>query len=145
MGKLSEADLQKAVMSMLIKREVQFGDLVAVHVPNEGKRSARAGRELKRQGLRTGAPDVVVFLHENHRPLTTISIELKFGSNTPSKEQLDFGRKLSGIGHPYFVVKDDTPAGAVSQVEALLPNSTPSMSVFENSTPSWLALPEDQD
>lgn len=31
------------------------------HVPNGGKRSARVGAELKRQGVKRGVPDVLIF------------------------------------------------------------------------------------
>lgn len=40
---------------------IEFCELLhipAVHIPNEGKRTQRTGRELKRMGLRKGFPDM---------------------------------------------------------------------------------------
>lgn len=46
----SEAELQRAVTSHLLDREARARDLMFVHIPNEGKRSRKTGRELRRQG-----------------------------------------------------------------------------------------------
>lgn len=47
----------------------------AVHIPNEGKRTLAAGRELKRMGLRRGFPDL--FIPESRHGFHGLFIELK--------------------------------------------------------------------
>lgn len=53
------------------------------HVPNEGKRTN--GAVLKAMGLKTGVPDVVlpVASHNFHG----LYLEMKYGKNTPTKDQ----------------------------------------------------------
>lgn len=51
-----EDSLQMAVVSTL-----ECAGLWPVHVPNQGKRSWGYGAELKRMGLWTGFPDLLVF------------------------------------------------------------------------------------
>lgn len=58
------------------------------HVPNEGLRNPRTGARLKRQGMKAGVPDVLIFdrmvvrdgeIHMDKRPLaySGLAIELK--------------------------------------------------------------------
>jgi hypothetical protein len=44
--------------------DLAIGPFGWLHVPNEGKRSARTGADLKRQGMKPGAPDVLIFTGE---------------------------------------------------------------------------------
>lgn len=86
----------------LLDREARVRDVKVVHIPNEGRRSRRQGASLKGQGLRPGAPDLLVWLHG----AGTLSVELKIeGSGRLSKEQSAFGRSLVKLkGHEYIVV-----------------------------------------
>ena len=49
------------------------------HVPNGGNRNAITGAKLKRQGVKPGVPDVLIFL-----PKSGIAIELKRSNGVPS-------------------------------------------------------------
>jgi hypothetical protein len=51
-----EAQVQRAIIDALRLRGI-----LAVHVPNEGKRSVMAGRRLKGEGMRPGWPDLLVY------------------------------------------------------------------------------------
>ena len=52
------------------------------HVPNGGKRNKREANKFRRMGVRKGIPDLILI-----HPHT--GIELKFGKNKLSNEQLD--------------------------------------------------------
>ena len=49
-----EAAIQRAIIDRL-----RWHGVMAIHVPNAGKRSAIAGRRVKAEGLRPGFPDLV--------------------------------------------------------------------------------------
>ena len=57
----SEAQIQRAIIDAMRWRGV-----LAVHVPNAGKRSAVAGRRLKGEGMRPGFPDLLLYAHGVH-------------------------------------------------------------------------------
>ena len=65
------------------------------HVPNEGKRTN--GAVLKAMGLKTGVPDVVlpVASHNFHG----LYLEMKYGKNTPTKDQKEFMAALRQQGY----------------------------------------------
>jgi hypothetical protein len=121
---VSEKELQIGVAAALRTRMVRFRDLLAIHVPNEGKRSSRRGAELRKEGMVSGAPDLVVWLHRWYVDAgwpSVVAIELKAETGTVSKNQADFAGRLGELGHPWHVVKAGTVEGAVSAVLALLP------------------------
>lgn len=67
------------------------------HIPNEGKRDKRTGARLKAQGMRPGVPDLCL-------PVPTsqfhgLYIELKFGSNKPTAEQIRWLDALKRQGY----------------------------------------------
>jgi len=66
------------------------------HIPNEGKRSQGGGQILKAAGLKAGVPDVC--LPVPRKGFNALYIEMKFGSNTPTKAQHDFMDALSAAG-----------------------------------------------
>jgi hypothetical protein len=52
--------------------------LLWCHVPNEGKRGVLGGAEMKRQGLKSGVPDVLIFEKPPKYPdVIGVAIELK--------------------------------------------------------------------
>lgn len=58
---LKEATEQSLLLNWVRFASVKYPVLdMLVHVPNEGKRSVRAGSELKRQGLKAGYPDLAL-------------------------------------------------------------------------------------
>lgn len=55
----SEADEQKLLFEWAEYAEVVFPELqLMFHIVNEGRRSYWAGRELQKQGMRAGVPDI---------------------------------------------------------------------------------------
>lgn len=68
------------------------------HVPNEGRRSPRNGARLKREGVKRGVPDVLIFAPKQ------IAIELKRVKGKPATdEQTAWLYQLSKAGWKTFV------------------------------------------
>lgn len=121
---VSETVLQKAIAADLRDRMVRYRDLLGVHIPNEGKRSKRQGRSLKKQGMVSGAPDLVIWLHRGHIANgwpAVVAIELKTVTGTVSDNQTSFSQRLQELGHPWHVVMAATEDEAVGKVRSLLP------------------------
>jgi hypothetical protein len=114
-----ERDLQRAVIKYLEDREKSVGDITFLHVPNESKRTALQGYRAKRQGLRPGAPDLIVWAYGTPTPIT-FQIELKSMTGKQSDAQIAFEAALRSIGHTYHLVKVATEAEAVAAVEAII-------------------------
>lgn len=66
-------------------------------MPNEGKRTAAAGGIAKSIGLRPGVPDLILDwpVGEFHG----LRIEMKYGKNKPTKEQLGWLYRLATAGY----------------------------------------------
>ena len=89
---MSEAALQRSVAKMLDTAGFWWQ-----HTPNEGKRKPRTGSNLKRAGMKTGVPDILIF----DRPTcgaAGVAIELKFGRNKTTKEQEQWLDELRARG-----------------------------------------------
>jgi hypothetical protein len=84
-------DLQHACMQYL-ELALPY-DAVAHHSPNEGKRSLRAQRELKRSGCRPGWPDIEIIWQGRF-----YGIELKTPSDVLRKDQRETHRRLHYCG-----------------------------------------------
>lgn len=84
----SENDLQKGCAKLLDGLGVLW-----THVPNEGKRSGRAGATLQHKGMKRGIPDILIF--EAMDRYIGIAIELKYGSNKLTQEQEVWLQRLS--------------------------------------------------
>ena len=68
------------------------------HICNEGKRNARYGAELKRQGLKKGLPDIALLVP--NKTFLALFIELKADKNKRlSKEQKEWLDKLNSYGY----------------------------------------------
>ena len=72
-----------------------------VHIPNEGKRSPREGARLIRAGLVRGFPDLFVPLPRGE--YHGLFIEMKFGKNKPTREQVEQLRALCARGYAVTV------------------------------------------
>ena len=66
------------------------------HIPNEGKRSQSGGQILKAAGLKAGAPDICLPVARGG--FNALYIEMKYGSNKPTKAQRDFMAALEEAG-----------------------------------------------
>lgn len=67
------------------------------HPANEGKRSITAGATLKKVGLKKGVPDIC--LPAACGCYHGLYIEMKFGKNKPTKEQLEYLIFLNAQGY----------------------------------------------
>ena len=90
------------------------------HVGNERKTSPRAGARLKKKGVKSGVPDILIF--EPKGRYNGIAIELKTGNNKMTSNQLKWLEKLvekdwyvgvcysfdefKGLVDVYFKIKD---------------------------------------
>lgn len=76
---------------------------LAVHVPNEGKRSAAAGYKLKQAGMRAGFPDfflpVPIIGTDGRLIYSGLAIELKKTGGRPTDKQIEWLEKLEGTRH----------------------------------------------
>ena len=101
-----------------ITKESQFQECVAklldslglfwCHVPNGGQRDKRTAVALKRQGVKPGVPDVMIFEPwegettkygwTNVEQYTGCAIELKYGKNKPTFNQMEWLDQLSKNG-----------------------------------------------
>lgn len=111
-----ERDLQAAVWNALKHRERVVGDIWSIHVPNEGKRDPRTGYLLRGQGMRAGAPDIIVWMRGGRN----VCIELKAVRGTLSPAQQDFQAAMERLGHEYHVVKAKDCGEAVTRVHDIL-------------------------
>jgi hypothetical protein len=72
------------------------------HTPNEGRRSPRGGKLLKRKGLLPGVVDVIVWecwVDDRDRESGFgVAIELKAGRNKPTDAQSEFLRRAEARG-----------------------------------------------
>lgn len=94
----SESDEQIALFKWL---RLAFPTLIAYHCPNGGKRSLRTAVRLKKEGVTTGIPDVII--DKRSGPYAGMRIELKRRKGgTLSEEQKDMIARLREEG--YYVV-----------------------------------------
>lgn len=71
------------------------------HVPNEGKRSVVGGAELKRAGLKSGVPDVILPVARSG--YNGLAIEMKVDHNRPTEKQKEWLRGFSREGWKVYV------------------------------------------
>jgi hypothetical protein len=111
----SEHRLQVMVLEHLRLRA--RAHVMAIAIPNEGKRSARMGARLKEQGMTPGAPDLVVVLPD----AKCAWLELKRGPHgRQSAVQKGMQAMLTIAGHNYGVARTlDEAIGFLEKVGAL--------------------------
>lgn len=86
-----EDDFQKAFAKYLDMKGVIY-----MHPPNGGTRNVIEATKLKKMGVKSGVPDILIF--NRRRNYAGLAIELKVGYNKPSENQLEFMKQLSGEG-----------------------------------------------
>ena len=74
--------MQNSVMEYI---KLQYPNVFAIHVANEGKRSPFEQFKFKHLGGVAGVPDVLIF--QNNAKFSGLAIELKAGSNKPTENQ----------------------------------------------------------
>ena len=93
---MSEADCQVAIIDYC-----DFKHYTVFHVPNGGTRNKREAKNLKRQGVRPGVPDLVFPVAK--RGYHGLYIELKVGRNKPTEKQIEWIDTLNANGYKAVV------------------------------------------
>ena len=96
---------------------VEYCDLLhipIVHIPNEGNRSLSYAARMKRMGLRSGFPDLLVPLARGG--YHGLFIEMKYGKNKTTKEQKEWLERLSAEGYACAVCYN--AAEAIKTIES---------------------------
>lgn len=73
------------------------------HVPNEGKRSIWLHNKMKRMGLKSGCPDIIIEYPEGK----LLYIELKTKKGRLSNAQKLWAVQSETLGTPHFIVQGD--------------------------------------
>lgn len=90
-----------------------------IAIPNGGKRNAREAARMKAQGVRAGAPDLVLAIAAG--AYGALWIELKVGKNALSDKQAEFHNRLIEGGH--WVMTCFTLQQAVDEIVLYLQDS----------------------
>lgn len=105
-----EETLQVAVADYL---RMQYPKAMFCHVANERQTSPQRGAKLKRMGVKSGIPDILIFNHNYSKDNTGeliaknnygLAIELKIKPNKPSENQIQVLNDLDVIGWRVAVV-----------------------------------------
>ena len=101
--RVTEAQEQKALIQWTKFQEKKYPELkLLFHIVNEGKRSPRYGAELKRQGLKSGVPDLFLPVARNNKH--GLFLEMKVGRNKCTDNQKKWIRALMEQGYEVKVV-----------------------------------------
>lgn len=95
--------MESAETSMVVRwaqyHEQMWPELAMLyHIPNEGKRSMRAGAQLKREGLKKGVPDLHLAWPMGKYHGLYIEMKRRAGE-TPGAEQADWLENLNAAGY----------------------------------------------
>lgn len=95
----SEAQEQKVIIQWCNLQSCKYPELKMIfHCPNESKRSARYGAELKRMGMAKGFPDLGLL--GPNKKYAGLFIELKADkTKSMTKEQKEWLEKLNSYGY----------------------------------------------
>ena len=104
---MKESAIQSHIIHFLNAALPQHG--VVMSIPNEGKRDPRTGARMKRQGLFTGAADLMILVDGK-----AMFLEVKTPTGRQTVHQERFERTVNHAGCPYAVVR------SVGDVEATL-------------------------
>lgn len=96
--KRPEQELQKAVMQHL---KVVAPHVLALHIPNGGKRSPIEGRIFKSLGVMAGAPDILLLWAQGKCAFIELKAGTKKNRLQPSQEA--FGLRCFDLGIPWAV------------------------------------------
>jgi hypothetical protein len=84
-----EDKLQNSVMNYI---KMQYPEVFAIHVPNEGKRTPFERYKFKYLGGVSGVPDLMIFNVKGK--YSGLALELKVGYNKPTENQLECLKRL---------------------------------------------------
>lgn len=95
----SEATETKQVVAWCNWSQGKYPQLkLLYHIANEGKRTKTTAKELQRQGLKAGVPDLCLPVASGDGKYSSLYIEMKWGTNTTSKSQKEFLKALNNNG-----------------------------------------------
>lgn len=83
-----ESKLQQACVRWF---RLEYPKLVLYSIPNGGTRHQKEVAKIKAEGVLSGVPDL--FLMKANRGFHGLYIEMKYGSNKPTDNQIDFMQK----------------------------------------------------
>lgn len=89
--------LQRGVIAYI---KAQYPEAFVVHIPNEGRRSMFERYKFKTLGGVSGMPDLMIYNPNKYR--NGLAIELKYGTNRPTKNQLECLKKLQELDWEAF-------------------------------------------
>jgi hypothetical protein len=97
MGRNDEAHIQKFICQWLKLHNYFFHS-----IPNElaGADAAIRMSRFKTLGLRSGAPDLIVYLNN-----AIVCLEVKTATGSQSESQINFESRIKQLGHEYYVVR----------------------------------------
>ena len=101
-----EHDLQVAIVNYL-----RINGIFAIAIPNGGRRDAKTGAQLKKEGALAGASDLVLILDDGE----TVWVELKTPKGRQSESQKAFQAKLQALRHNYLIWRSLADASAFVQ------------------------------
>ena len=78
---------------MAVAKYLDLKGLLWTHVANERRTSIQAGARLKRKGVKSGVPDVLIFNPNSY--YNGIAIELKIKPNKPTPNQIKWLKDLN--------------------------------------------------
>lgn len=109
----TEAQEQAAIFRWASMQRCKYPELdLLYHIPNEGKRNATTGANLKRQGLKKGVPDMCLPVARGGKH--GLYIELKRRGGRVSPEQAWWIKGLNSVGYSACVCY-----GAVEAIETI--------------------------
>lgn len=97
---IKEADIQIACNDYLILLSKKY-NFRHFHVPNEGKRSIWLHNRMKRMGLKSGCPDIIIEYPEGR----ILYVELKTKKGRLSEAQKLWAVQSKALGTPHFIVQ----------------------------------------
>jgi len=97
---IKEADIQIACNDYLILLSKKY-NFRHFHVPNEGKRSIWLHNRMKRMGLKSGCPDIIIEYPEGR----ILYVELKTKKGRLSDNQKLWAVQSKALGTPHFIVQ----------------------------------------
>ena len=112
MKKMSEAQEQATVIEWALYNQNRYPELKLLHhIPNGGRRDARTGAMMKRQGVKAGVPDL-------HLPVSrgkyhSLYIEMKTDKGRPTDTQKEWLDALNAEGNMAVICHSADEAIAV--------------------------------
>jgi hypothetical protein len=91
-----------------IRNRLALHGVIALHIPNAGRRSPVTGRRLRTEGMIAGAPDLICICPDGR----TAWLEVKAPGGRVSERQAEFHSLLTRLGHRIAVVTDQDQAVA---------------------------------